>query len=61
MRYPVKQLKLRELAKLINNGKDVVKNRVEMEKFVGQECLFCGDLMVRDISLALVEETDLLL
>jgi hypothetical protein len=27
--------------------------RAEIESFVGEECIFCGDLMIKDISVAL--------
>ena len=42
-------------------GVNIADNKKEIELFLGKECVWCGDLMVKDVSVALVEDNDLLL
>jgi uncharacterized protein YbcI len=52
----VKATRIRFLMKA--GGRD---SKDELEDLIGQECVYCSDLMIKDIDLALVQETDLLL
>jgi hypothetical protein len=57
LNHPIKSTKLKYLQSKLNENS---RFREDLESLIGEECIFCSDMMIRYIDVDLVQDPDVL-